>query len=95
MHCYVCHNKNRIAYLHYQFLVLEYYQKKNDQYYPNYTLRYYDVNLGRDRFSIPFEVTSSFKHDFSTVTGNREACSQETLRKINEKAVAANLAKGL
>ncbi len=50
-------------------------------------LVYYDVNMGRDRFSIPFEVTSSFKHDFSTVTGDREACSQETLRKINEKTV--------
>lgn len=50
-------------------------------------LRYYDVNMGCDRFSIPFEVTSSFKQDFSTMNGDREACSQETLRKINEKAV--------
>ena len=48
-------------------------------------LSYYDVNLGRDRFAFPFEVTSSFKHDFSTIKGDREACSEETLRKINEK----------
>ena len=48
-------------------------------------LKYYDVNLDRDRFAFPFEVTSSFKHDYSTIKGDREACSEETLRKINEK----------
>ena len=48
-------------------------------------LKYYDVDLGRDRFAFPFEVTSSFKHDYSTIKGDREACSEETLRKINEK----------
>ena len=48
-------------------------------------LKYYDVNLSRDRFAFPFEVTSSFKHNYSTMTGDRNACSEETLLKINEK----------
>ena len=48
-------------------------------------LEYYDINMGRVRFAFPFEVTSSFNHEYTVVKGNQEACSEETLRKMQQK----------
>ena len=38
-------------------------------------------------FSIPFEVTSTFKNDYTTIKGDREACSTETLSRLNTQPV--------
>lgn len=38
-------------------------------------------------FSVPFEVTSTFKNDYTTIKGDREACSAETLQRLNSKPV--------
>ena len=38
-------------------------------------------------FSVPFEVTSTFKNDYTTIKGDREACSAETLSRLNSKPV--------
>ena len=38
-------------------------------------------------FSIPFEVTSTFKNDYTTIKGDREACSAETLSRLNTQPV--------
>ena len=37
--------------------------------------------------SIPFEVTSTFKNDYTTIKGDRDACSAETLNRLNSKPV--------
>ena len=37
--------------------------------------------------TIPFEVTSSFKNNYTTIKGDREACSSETLNRLNGKPV--------
>ena len=37
--------------------------------------------------SIPFEVKSTFKHDYTTIRGDREACSEETLRRLGGQSV--------
>ena len=37
--------------------------------------------------SIPFEVTSTFKNDYTTIKGDREACSAETLKRLNTTPV--------
>ncbi len=37
--------------------------------------------------AVPFEVKSSFKNDFTTIKGDREACSAETLNRLNTKPV--------
>ena len=38
---------------------------------------------GKQRIgTVPFEVTSSFKNDYTTVRGDREACSAETLKRL-------------
>lgn len=36
---------------------------------------------------IPFEVTSTFKNDYTTIKGDREACSVETLSRLSSKPV--------
>jgi len=38
-------------------------------------------------FSVPFEVTSTFKNDYTTIKGDREACSAETLSRLNTQPV--------
>ena len=50
-------------------------------------IRYYD-NVGYRPISItPFEVKSAFKNDYTTIKGDREACSAETLQRLNSKPV--------
>ena len=36
---------------------------------------------------VPFEVKSTFKNDYTTIKGDREACSAETLNRLNSKHV--------
>ncbi len=38
---------------------------------------------GEEKCFIPFEVTSTFKNDYTTVKGDRAACSPETLSRLN------------
>lgn len=38
-------------------------------------------------FSVPFEVTSTFKNDYTTIKGDREACSAETLSRLDNQPV--------
>ena len=38
-------------------------------------------------YSVPFEVTSTFKNDYTTIKGDRNACSAETLSRLNTKPV--------
>lgn len=45
-------------------------------------VEFYDNSLKRVRFSYPFEVTSDFNYQYTTMEGDREACSQETLTKL-------------
>ena len=48
------------------------------EYFPTRAYHYY---------SVPFEVTSTFKNDYTTIKGDREACSAETLKRLNTKPV--------
>ena len=34
--------------------------------------------------SVPFEAKSTFKNDYTTIKGDREACSAETLKRLSE-----------
>ncbi len=38
-------------------------------------------------YSIPFEVTSTFKNDYTTIKGDRDACSAETLSRLDNHSV--------
>lgn len=51
--------------------------------YIQYRSKYDGKVLG----SVPFEVTSTFKNDYTTIRGDREACSAETLNRLNTKPV--------
>ena len=42
---------------------------------------------GRLIGSVPFEAKSTFKNDYTTIKGDREACSAETLNRLNSKPV--------
>ena len=42
---------------------------------------------GRNIGIVPFEVKSAFKNDYTTIKGDREACSSETLSRLNTKPV--------
>ena len=42
---------------------------------------------GRLIGSVPFEAKSTFKNDYTTIKGDREACSAETLSRLNSKPV--------
>lgn len=44
-------------------------------------------NEDEPMYSIPFEVTSTFKNDYTTIKGDREACSAETLSRLNSKPI--------
>ena len=50
-------------------------------------VEFYDVSMRRVRFSYPFEVTSDFNYQYATVDGDREACSYETLSRIENPAL--------
>ena len=49
-------------------------------------LEYRDAD-GRRIGAVPFEVTSTFKNDYTTIQGDREACSAETLSRLASKPV--------
>ena len=52
------------------------------------TIKYYDATGYHSLASVPFEVKSTFKNDFTTIKGDREACSSETLNRLkNTKPV--------
>ena len=42
---------------------------------------------GRHLGKVPFEVSSVFKHDYTTVKGDQEACSAETLSRLGSQPV--------
>ena len=45
------------------------------------------IDCGKVYGFVPFEVTSTFKNDYTTIKGDREACSAETLERLNSKPV--------
>ena len=51
------------------------------------TIKYYDAHGYRAVASVPYEVKSTFKNDYTTIKGDREACSAETLSRLNTKPV--------
>ena len=53
------------------------------------TIKYMDCDGYRtfEKATVPFEVTSTFKNDYTTIKGDREACSAETLSRLNTKPV--------
>ena len=51
------------------------------------TIKYYDAYGYRALASVPFEVKSTFKNDYTTIKGDREACSPETLNRLDTKPV--------
>ena len=42
---------------------------------------------GRRSGVVPFEVKSAFKNDYTTIKGDREACSTETLSRLDSHPV--------
>lgn len=50
-------------------------------------IRYYSADGYRPWTTTPFEVTSTFKNDYTTIKGDREACSAETLSRLNTNPV--------
>ena len=42
---------------------------------------------GRHLGNVPFEVKSIFKHDYTIFSGDQEACSEETLRRLGGRSV--------
>ena len=53
----------------------------------NGVIRYYSADDYRPWTATPFEVTSTFKNDYTTIKGDREACSAETLGRLNSQPV--------
>ena len=51
------------------------------------TIKYYDASGYRLLASVPFEVTSTFKNDYTTIRGDRDACSAETLSRLDSHPV--------
>ena len=51
------------------------------------TIKYYDASGRRSLASVPFEVKSTFKNEYTTIKGDREACSAETLSRLNSHPV--------
>ena len=51
------------------------------------TIKYYDASGRRSLASVPFEVKSTFRNDYTTIKGDREACSAETLSRLNSHPV--------
>ena len=50
-------------------------------------IRYFANDAKRELGVVPFEVKSTFKNDYTTIKGDREACSAETLSRLNTKPV--------
>ena len=50
-------------------------------------LKYYDASGYCALVSIPFEVKSTFKNDYTTIKGDRDACSAETLSRLKSHPV--------
>ena len=50
-------------------------------------IKYYDPYGYRSLASVPFEVKSTFKNDYTTIKGDRDACSAETLSRLNTKPI--------
>ena len=50
-------------------------------------IRYFDCQQGQLIGAVPFEVTSTFKNDYTSIKGDREACSVETLSRLNTQPV--------
>ena len=50
-------------------------------------IKYYGAGSRRALHAVPFEVKSAFKNDYTTIKGDREACSPETLNRLNSKPV--------
>ena len=50
-------------------------------------IKYYDAYGYRAIASVPFEVKSTFKNDYTTIKGDRAACSPETLNRLDSKPV--------
>ena len=53
------------------------------------TIKYIDCDGYRtfEKATVPFEVKSTFKNDYTTIKGDREACSAETLSRLNTNPV--------
>lgn len=51
------------------------------------TLKVYDPRSGELLVSIPLEANSKFAHSHTTIEGPREACSAQTLERLNQQAV--------
>ena len=49
-------------------------------------IEYHDAE-GRHLGKVPFEVKSTFKHNYTIVQGDQEACSEETLRRLGGQSV--------
>ena len=50
------------------------------------TIEYFPTRAYRC-YSVPFEVKSTFKNDYTTILGDREACSAETLSRLDSHPV--------
>ena len=50
-------------------------------------IKYYDGKDFRSKASVPFDVKSIFKNDYTTIKGDREACSAETLSRLDSHPV--------
>ena len=50
-------------------------------------IKYYNANGYRLLASVPFEVTSTFKNEYTTIKGDREACSSETLSRLQSRPI--------
>ena len=46
-------------------------------------IRYFANDAKRELGVVPFEVKSTFKNDYTTIKGDRDACSAETLSRLN------------
>ena len=51
------------------------------------TIQFFGADNYRILSAVPFEVKSAFKNDFTTIKGDREACSAETLDRLNTKPI--------
>ena len=51
------------------------------------TIKYYDAYDYHSLSAVPFEVKSTFKNDYTTIKGDREACSAETLSRLNTNPI--------
>ena len=50
-------------------------------------VNFIDPSNKRMLFSMPYEVSSKFEHNYSTVEGSLEACSEQTLQGLKQKPV--------